>query len=212
MQIVVIAGGLIQNEFNDKGIAEGVQLKFVTAIEDAGERSDVYFYLLDETTIPDNYEAIKRLSQLVFVNAITTTLSDLPTNTVRINGWPGFIHSKSSEISTSETNKEAAARVLDAMGWDYIFVPDLPGMITPRTISMIINEAYFAFEEEVSTKEEIDIAMKLGTGYPFGPFEWSQQIGLNKILHLLQTLALTDPRYQPAPLLISETNLNWHSY
>jgi 3-hydroxyacyl-CoA dehydrogenase len=45
---------------------------------------------------------------------------------------------------------------------------------------MIINEAYFALEDNVSTKAETDIAMKLGTNYPYGPFEWGQLIGLKK--------------------------------
>jgi len=206
MQIVVIAGGLTQNEMNDKGTAEGVQLTFVTTIEDASKDADAYFYLLDEHTVSENYKAIEGLSNLVFANAVITTLSQLPSNAVRINGWPGFIMAKSLEVVASDTNKDATAKVLESLGWSFNLVPDLPGMITPRTISMIVNEAYFALGEQVSSKEEIDIAMKLGTGYPFGPFEWSKQIGLEKILSLLQALAATDARYQPARLLISETS------
>ena len=43
--------------------------------------------------------------------------------------------------------------------------------------------AYLALEEHVSTKEEINTAMKLGTNYPFGPFEWANAIGANNILN-----------------------------
>ena len=42
---------------------------------------------------------------------------------------------------------------------------------------MIINEAFLALQEGVSTKEEINTAMKLGTNYPLGPFEWVEKIG-----------------------------------
>lgn len=73
---------------------------------------------------------------------------------------------------------------------------------------MIINEAYFAVNDEVSSKKEIDTAMKLGTNYPYGPFEWAALIGKNNILELLQKLSLTDTRYQPAELLIKEVNEN----
>jgi 3-hydroxybutyryl-CoA dehydrogenase len=66
---------------------------------------------------------------------------------------------------------------------------------------MIINEAYFALDDAVSSKAEIDIAMKLGTNYPWGPFEWAEKIGLNNIYLLLQKLSLTNKRYQPAPTL-----------
>jgi len=76
--------------------------------------------------------------------------------------------------------------------------------VTPRVISMIINEAYFALDEGISSKEEIDTAMKLGTNYPYGPFEWSEKIGLKKIYDLLIALTTTNSRYKPAPRLEQE--------
>lgn len=47
------------------------------------------------------------------------------------------------------------------------------GFVFPRTIVQIINEAHFALEEEVASKEDINRAMKFGVNYPKGPFEWS---------------------------------------
>ena len=84
------------------------------------------------------------------------------------------------------------------LGWKYRIVPDIPGMISGRILAMIINEAYYTLQENVSTREEIDIAMKLGTNYPFGPFEWSEKIGLENIYDLLNKLGATDDRYMPA--------------
>ena len=78
---------------------------------------------------------------------------------------------------------------------------DEPGLVSARVISMIINEAFFALGENVSSIEEIDLAMKLGTNYPYGPFEWSEKIGLQNIYHLLHKLSQTDKRYLIAPLL-----------
>ena len=66
---------------------------------------------------------------------------------------------------------------------------------------MIINEAFFALEEGVSSKEEIDVAMKLGTNYPYGPFEWQEKIGLQNIYQLLHNLSEKDKRYSVSPLL-----------
>jgi 3-hydroxybutyryl-CoA dehydrogenase len=77
-------------------------------------------------------------------------------------------------------------------------------MIAARVISMIINEAYFALGDKISTKEQIDIAMKLGTNYPYGPFEWSEKIGLQKIYALLKKLREKERRYDIAPLLDEE--------
>jgi 3-hydroxybutyryl-CoA dehydrogenase len=78
-------------------------------------------------------------------------------------------------------------------------VPDTIGMVTPRIVSMIINEAWYAFDEKISSKEEIDRAMKLGTNYPFGPFEWGEKIGIERIRKLLESLKRTDKRYTIAP-------------
>ena len=70
--------------------------------------------------------------------------------------------------------------------------------------SPIINEAYYTLGAQVSTREEIDIAMKLGTSYPYGPFEWAAKIGLKRIYELLVELSKVDERYTPAPLLAAE--------
>jgi 3-hydroxybutyryl-CoA dehydrogenase len=77
-------------------------------------------------------------------------------------------------------------------------------MITPRIIAMIINEAWFSLAENISTRDEIDTAMKLGTNYPYGPFEWGEKIGLNRIIELLNELQKTDKRYSIAPGLKGE--------
>ncbi|MEP6845805.1 MAG: 3-hydroxyacyl-CoA dehydrogenase family protein, partial [Panacibacter sp.] len=72
----------------------------------------------------------------------------------------------------------------------------------------IINEAYFALGDKVSSKQEIDIALKLGTNYPFGPFEWGEKIGLHHIFRLLKTLSFEDDRYIAAPYLEQEATNN----
>ena len=84
---------------------------------------------------------------------------------------------------------------------EVIFVKDEPGLVAARVISMIINEAFFALGENVSSKEEIDLAMKLGTNYPKGPFEWAEKIGMDNIYSLLKKLSEKEERYVPAPAL-----------
>ena len=97
---------------------------------------------------------------------------------------------------------------MTAINKQIITVKDEPGLIAARTIAMLINEAYFALGEDVSTKEEIDLAMKLGTNYPYGPFEWSKKIGLKRIYMLLEKLGKTDNRYAIAPAMKSELQNN----
>ncbi len=78
---------------------------------------------------------------------------------------------------------------------------DIIGFITPRVISMLVNEAYYAISDKVTGKAAIDTAMKLGTKYPFGPFEWSEKIGINNIYKLLLQLSVEQKRYEPCDLL-----------
>lgn len=137
----------------------------------------------------------------VFVNEVSGTLADLPADKcmIRINGWPGFLRYPVLELAALEADKKAAEIILDTLGWQYKWVADIPGLVTPRVISMIINEACYAVHENVSTAQEIDIALKLGTSYPLGPFEWNKQIGSQRIIQLLDILSANDDRYLPAP-------------
>ncbi len=123
---------------------------------------------------------------------------------IRFNGWKGFIEKDSWEVAGEIS--EPAKVVLSIIHKNMILVPDQPGMISPRVIAMIINEAYFALEEKVSSKADIDIAMKLGTNYPYGPFEWCERIGKNNVFSLLNILAETNALYKPAALLKKELN------
>ena len=140
----------------------------------------------------------------VLLNSVNTTLKELGTavNVCRINGWNSFLQRKTWEVAGAITVE--MKQVLDTLQKQYIQVADEEGLVAARPVSMIINEAYFALGEAVSTKEEIDIAMKLGTNYPFGPFEWAEKIGVKNVYALLALLSKTDKRYLPAPLLQKE--------
>jgi len=121
---------------------------------------------------------------------------------VRINAWEGFLKRPLVEIAgNNDEYNMMAAKTLNALGWKYVWTADDHGFISARIVAMIINEAYYALEEKVSTKEQIDVAMKLGTNYPVGPFEWSEKIGINNIYELLRKLSMENDRYTIAPLL-----------
>jgi 3-hydroxybutyryl-CoA dehydrogenase len=162
--------------------------------------ADAFFYLKDNCADTD----YSNISSPVFIGSVTTTLSEMnaPENVIRINAWPGFIEKEIWEAAGKIT--PVAAAILKTLQKKYITVDDEPGLVSPRIIAMIINEAFFAKGEGVSSEEEIDIAMKLGTNYPYGPFEWARKIGLQNISALLQKLSAADNRYTPAPALQKE--------
>lgn len=142
---------------------------------------------------------LSRLSAPVLIDSDIVTLQDIGRPFIRINAWPGWLEREVQELAVP--NEESAHRikaVFEALGWKYRIVPDVPGMVSSRIVATIINEAWFTLQEEVSTEEEIDAAMRLGTNYPFGPFEWCRKIGSERVHRLLMALSEQEPRYRPA--------------
>lgn len=165
--------------------------------------ADAFFDLAFENTVERTALLNRLLPKPVFINSVIEPNSSF----IRINGWPAFLKRAVLEASClNESLKKGAEKIGAALNKKIEWVPDIPGFISARVVSMIINEAYFALQENVSTKEEIDVAMKLGTNYPYGPFEWSEKIGLKNIYDLLSELGKTNSRYQPAALLEKEAN------
>lgn len=152
-------------------------------------------FLLNEKHIDFNLLPVK---YPVFINEVIGSLKDLnaTANVLRINGWAGFLQRKVWEVAGNISVD--AERVAEALGRKLIVVKDEPGLISAKVIGAIINEAFYALNEKVSTKDEINIAMKLATNYPFGPFEWAEKIGYQKIHDLLSKLSETDSKYKPS--------------
>ncbi len=194
-----------QRKYKQKNINNGVHLVFKNELDKLIDLSnyDVFFILNDISHFVDfaHFEG-----KPVFINSVIDTLSELktPQSVSRINAWPGFLQRDLWEVASQ--NEKEAATVFDQIGWETIFVKDEPGLVSARVISMIINEAFFAFGEGVSTIEEIDLSMKLGTNYPYGPFEWAEKIGIKNIYTLLKKLAENDRRYIPSVVLENTFN------
>jgi 3-hydroxybutyryl-CoA dehydrogenase len=209
MVVAVLADESLKNELLARKVSEEVEwqwadsLRSLTMIE-----ADVYIDLLFEL---DN-ERTSRLKQLlpkpVLVNAVAFSTKTIQQPFIRINAWPTLLQRSLVEIALpASITAESVAKIFSTLNWQYRVVPDIPGMITARILAMIINEAFYTWGSGVSSREEIDIAMKLGTNYPMGPFEWSEKIGLKRIYELLKELGRTDDRYAIAPALEKEMNI-----
>lgn len=204
MKVAVITDDRMKEELLAQGIQEGVEVAWLTepvVVDGAAAYIDLLF--------TGDANRIAKLEQLqtgtVIINYVAGTLNDLPGNFVRFNGWHSFLKRNIAEAACdNEAVKGSAAEIFACFGRSVEWVPDSPGFIAARVVSMIINEAYLVLEEAVSSKEEIDTAMKLGTNYPYGPFEWGGVIGLANVHSLLMKLAETDPRYNPSALLQQE--------
>ena len=170
-------------------------------------------FTIDES--PENLERYKDILRLpVLVNIPKTSLAELTYFSGKVdchlfgfNGLPAFINREILEVSLhQESDKPFLENLCDKLNTKYLIVEDRVGMVTPRVIFMIINEAYFTVQEGTAQKKDIDLGMKLGTNYPFGPFEWSEHIGLQHVYELLEALYedTKDERYKICPLLKKE--------
>jgi 3-hydroxybutyryl-CoA dehydrogenase len=106
-------------------------------------------------------------------------------------------------LRTSMKTLKRAEAFFQSLGKNTAVVQDETGLVFPRVLSLIINEAVFAVMEGTATPQDIDIAMKKGTNYPYGPLEWADQIGLDEVYAVIHGLHrdLAEERYRPAPLL-----------
>jgi len=123
------------------------------------------------------------------------------------NGFPTMFNREFLEVTLANGQGEPALKkICDALGTKYLLVEDRVGLVTPRVICMIINEAYYTVQEGTATREDIDLAMKLGTNYPYGPFEWCAKIGLKNVYELLVALYddTKDERYKISALMKKE--------
>jgi 3-hydroxybutyryl-CoA dehydrogenase len=159
---------------------------------------DAFFYLEEDAAEQD----FSGIDKPVFINCINGGCICNASEAAGISGWPFFLQQQNWEIAGELTSGITA--VLTVLAKTITPVPAEPGFIAPRIIATIINEAFFALEDGVSTREDIDTAMKMGTNYPYGPFEWAELLGKTNICRLLQQLAKTDARYNPAPILQNE--------
>lgn len=192
MKIVVVGG-------NDafKELSEGrdkIEWLHVAHASGFAQHTDANaFFNIDDDAWKGDYNL---LTAPVFINSVAHPLIN-SSNIIRFNGWPGFIQHDTWEIAG--TLQDSSKKVMEVLNKKYLLTTDEPGFISARIIAMIINEAWFALGEEVSTEAEIDIAMKLGTNYPYGPFEWGHKIGMKNVYELLLQMSLQHQKYLPAP-------------
>jgi 3-hydroxybutyryl-CoA dehydrogenase len=160
---------------------------------------------IDHSFNPADPLRVAALQQLlpatILINEVAGDEFDFPPAFIRYNGWNGFT-TDFLELATANRQLPESVKVFaESLGLNYLLAPATAGLIRPRVLAMIINEAYLALEEGVSSAADIDLAMKLGTNYPYGPFEWAAKIGLPRIVALLNKLAINNTRYLPAQTL-----------
>jgi len=106
-------------------------------------------------------------------------------------------------LTTSEETKQALTSFATSLGKEPIAAPDRPGFIVNRLLVPYLLDAIREYERGLGTVEDIDKGMKLGCGYPMGPFTLLDFVGLDTTYYIANIMfeEFREPRFAPPPLL-----------
>jgi 3-hydroxybutyryl-CoA dehydrogenase len=106
-------------------------------------------------------------------------------------------------LTTSDETYQQVFAFAQSLGKEPITAPDKPGFIVNRLLVPYLLDAIRAYENGLGTLEDIDKGMKLGTGYPMGPFTLLDFVGLDTTYYIANIMfdEYREPAYAPPPLL-----------
>lgn len=106
-------------------------------------------------------------------------------------------------ILTSDETVRTATAWVQALGKTPVQTKDSTAFIVNRLLVPYLLDAVRLYEQGLASLEDIDQAMKLGCGYPMGPFTLLDLVGLDTTLSVAEVMfeEFREPRYAPPPLL-----------
>ena len=106
-------------------------------------------------------------------------------------------------LTTSDETYRTVFSFAQSLGKEPITAPDKPGFIVNRLLVPYLLDAVRSYEQGLGTVEDIDKGMKLGTGYPMGPFTLLDFVGLDTTYYIANIMfeEYREPAYAPPPLL-----------
>jgi 3-hydroxybutyryl-CoA dehydrogenase len=106
-------------------------------------------------------------------------------------------------ILTADATVTTATEWVRAVGKVPVQTKDSTAFIVNRLLVPYLLDAIRVYEGGLSSLEDIDQAMKLGCGYPMGPFTLLDLVGLDTTMFVAEVMfeEFREPRYAPPPLL-----------
>jgi 3-hydroxybutyryl-CoA dehydrogenase len=106
-------------------------------------------------------------------------------------------------ILTDDATVATATEWVRALGKVPVHTKDSTAFIVNRLLVPYLLDAIRVYEGGLASLEDIDQAMKLGCGYPMGPFTLLDLVGLDTAMFVAEVMfeEFREPRYAPPPLL-----------
>ena len=180
-----------------------VDLVVEAVVEELGAKQEL-FRTLDKVCRPGAILATTTSSLPVIDLAAVTSR---PEDVVGMHFFnPAALMKLVEVVSTVSTAPEVSATVVDlcgALGKHPVSCADRSGFIVNALLFPYLNDAVRMLEAHYATADDIDTAMRSGCGYPMGPFDLLDVVGLDVSLAIQRELhfEFREPGYAPAPLL-----------
>ena len=124
---------------------------------------------------------------------------------VAVDPLPGLTRRRTlmQTVATSRVARDAARAVFQSDGVGCTIINDSLGFVVQRVLATIVNIAADIAQRGIANIAEIDAAVALGLGYPYGPLNWGDRIGAPRVVLILDRLLRQsgDPRYRVSPYL-----------
>ena len=114
-----------------------------------------------------------------------------------------------SEVVRGELSDERAIAVAVAvgarMGKEVVRCHDTPGFVVNRVLIPLLNDCVRVLDEARVAPEDLDAAMRSGAGWPMGPCELVDLVGIDVHVHAAEALyeKLREPRMAPPPRIVA---------
>ncbi len=201
-------GKKIDNEKLEKSYSnEDIDFSIWVSKKNKEGYEKVIKYLKSKNYKIDYNEAPKEESLCIItpfgLDATTTAINENldPSRVIAVDTFYGFDNCKTlmGTLDATVKYKNAALSIFSENSEEAYLISDSPGFVVQRVLSMIVNIACAAAEQKIASPSDIDKAVKLGLGYPYGPLEWGDLIGASKINYVLNNLSAIykDQRYRP---------------
>lgn len=114
-------------------------------------------------------------------------------------------------LSTDSESENVVAELIQKLGKTMVRSNDSAGFVANRILMPMINEAVYALNEGVASREDIDNCMTACCNFPMGPLALADLIGLDTVLAILNVLhtELGDPKYRPCPIIKRYVDAGW---
>jgi 3-hydroxybutyryl-CoA dehydrogenase len=184
---------------SDLGELELCDLVIESVVEDLATKQGL-FGELDRVCAPGAYLATNTSTLPVVEMAMATERPDRVVGLHFFNPAPRMpLVEIVPALTTSPATVDAARKFAEQCGKDAVTVKDTAGFVVNALLFPYLNNAVQMLERGVASKEDIDTAMKGGCGFPMGPLELLDLVGLDTSLAILDALNAEDPSGCSAP-------------